>query len=163
MLTSAGSLIEETVSRCRTQRPPPHALLTLLAAGLAACAVRTPPPTNPFVGTWSTAGNDTVTIRQDTVVENQPDGVSTPLDEKTCNGVFSFQFAVWNRRLISALLPRQPSLDKSLSQMLVAPNYPVALLRCDRGDHTYVMINPGELVAIYRDGDIGVVERLARR
>jgi hypothetical protein len=46
---------------------------------------------------------------------------------------------------------------------LVAPSYPVAVLRCDQGDHTYVMLNDHELVAIYRDGDIGVVERLARR
>jgi hypothetical protein len=47
--------------------------------------------------------------------------------------------------------------------LLVAPTYPVASLRCDRGDHTYVLLNDRELVAIYRDGDIGVVERLARR
>ncbi|MBV8090766.1 MAG: hypothetical protein JO139_14575 [Alphaproteobacteria bacterium] len=47
--------------------------------------------------------------------------------------------------------------------MLVEPSYPVAMLDCDRGDQTYVLLNDGELVAIYRDGDIGAIERLARR
>jgi hypothetical protein len=47
--------------------------------------------------------------------------------------------------------------------MLVEPSYPVAMLVCDRGDQTYVLLNDGELVAIYRDGDIGAIERLARR
>jgi hypothetical protein len=61
------------------------------------------------------------------------------------------------------MLPRQPNLSQNLSSLLVAPTYPVASLRCDQGDHTYVLLNDRELVAIYRDGDIGVVERLARR
>ncbi len=135
----------------------------LLAAALAACTVAPAPPQNPFIGTWATADNDTVTIRQDTVVENQPNGQSTPLDGKTCNGTFSFEYAVWKREALTGLVPRQPNLTRNLSDLLAAPTYPVALLRCDQGDHTYVMLNDRELVAIYRDGDIGVVERLVRR
>jgi hypothetical protein len=151
------------VAHRRVRQPLRRALSTLLATALAACAVAPPPPPNPFIGTWATADNDTVTLRQDTVVENQPNGQSTPLDGKTCNGAFSFGYAVWNREALTGLLPRQPNLSKNLSELLAAPTYPVALLRCDQGDHTYVMINDRELVAIYRDGDIGVVERLARR
>jgi hypothetical protein len=155
--------IEARVFRCRDRRPVRRALPALLAAGLAACAAPPAPPANPFVGTWATADNDTVTLRQDTVVENQPNGRSTPLDRSTCNGTFSFGYAVWRREALTGLLPRQPNLAQNLSELLVAPTYPVALLRCDQGDHTYVMLNDRELVAIYRDGDIGVVERLARR
>jgi hypothetical protein len=151
------------VARCRIRQPLQRAVPTLLATALAACAVPQAPPPNPFIGAWATADNDTVTLRQDTVVENQPNGQSTPLDGKTCNGAFSFGYAVWNREALTGLLPRQPNLSKNLSELLAAPTYPVALLRCDQGDHTYVMINDRELVAIYRDGDIGVVERLARR
>jgi hypothetical protein len=152
------------VSLCRKQRPLRRAVPTLLATTLAACAVPPPASTpNPFLGTWATADNDTVTIRQDTVVENQPNGQTTPLDDKTCNGAFSFGYGVRSRDALTALLPRQPNLTQNLSGLLVAPTYPVALLRCDQGDHTYVMLNDRELVAIYRDGDIGVVERLARR
>jgi len=151
------------VARCRVRQPLPRAVPTVLATALAACAVPQAPPPNPFIGTWATADNDTVTLRQDTVVENQPNGQSTPLDGKTCNGAFSFGYAVWNREALTGLLPRQPNLSKNLCELLAAPTYPVALLRCDQGDHTYVMLNDRELVAIYRDGDIGVVERLARR
>jgi hypothetical protein len=151
------------VSRCRNRRPLQRALPTLFAAALAACAVPPAPPPNPFIGTWATADSDTVTIRQETVVENQPNGQSIPLDASTCNGSFSFGYAVWNRDALTGLLPRQPNLSKNLSELLAAPTYPVALLRCAQGDHTYVMLNDHELVAIYRDGDIGVVERLVRR
>jgi hypothetical protein len=136
----------------------------LLTAGLAACAVSPPPPpANPFVGTWADADNNMVNIRQDTVVENAPGGQTTALDNKTCNGSFSFGYAVWRRETLIALLPRQPGLTRNLSTQLPAPTYPVALLRCDQGDHTYVMLNDRELLAIYRDGDIGAVEHLARR
>jgi hypothetical protein len=47
--------------------------------------------------------------------------------------------------------------------MLAQPSYRVAVLDCDQGDQTYVLIDDRQLVAIYRDGDIGAVERLARR
>jgi hypothetical protein len=134
-----------------------------ISAALFGCALPPPPPTNPFVGTWANADNDTITIRQDTVVQNEANGERTPLDKETCNGAFSFGYATWNRNALIGLLPRQPNLDENLSTLLVAPTYPVALLRCDQGDHTYVLLNDHELVAIYRDGEIGAIERLARR
>jgi hypothetical protein len=151
------------VSHYRKQRPFEHAVTLLAAAALAGCAIPPAPPSNPFVGSWATGDNHTVAIRQDTVVESEPNGQGTPLDSRTCNGSFSFSYAVWRRDALIALLPRQPGLSANLSEMLTAPTYPVALLRCDQGDHTYVMLNNHELLAIYRDGDIGAVERLARR
>jgi hypothetical protein len=152
------------VPSCRGRRPFPRVLLMLLLALPAACAAPQPPQVqNPFVGTWADADNDTITIRRDTIVQHQPDGRSTALDNNACNGAFSFAYATWSRRELSGLLPRQPGLSKDLSDLLVAPSYPVAVLHCDHGDQTYVLLNDRQLVAIYRDGDIGTIERLVRR
>jgi hypothetical protein len=138
-------------------------LVAAYALVLAACAGPLAPPPNPFVGSWTTSNNDLVTIRQDTVVEHQRNGQSIPLDAATCNGSFSFTYGASDRSALTALLPRQPNLKQDLLELLPAQTYPVAVLRCDRGDHTYVLLNDHQLLAIYRDGDIGVVERLARR
>ena len=136
--------------------------MSILAA-LVACAVPQPQVQNPFIGTWATADNDAIMIRADTVVLNQPNGRHIPLDSSTCNGIFSFTYATWNTPMLTALLPRQPGLAKNLSDLLVAPTYPVAQLRCDRGDQTYILKSDDMLIAIYRDGEIGTIEKLARR
>lgn len=149
---------------CRGRRSFRPVVPTLLLLALAACAASQPPPEqNPFVGTWADPDNDMIAIRQDTVVQNRPDGQRTALDSSTCGGAFSFVYATWSRQALAGLLPRQPDLAKKLSDLLVAPTYPVAVLRCAHGDQTYVLLNDRQLVAIYRDGDIGAVERLARR
>ncbi len=136
----------------------------ILTAVPLACAVPSPPAArNPFIGTWATAENDSVTIREDTVVQTQPDGHTTALDTNTCRGVFRFGYETKNRQALTDLIARQPDLRKKLSEMLVEPSYPVAELYCDRGDQTYVLLNDHQLVAIYRDGDIGAIQRLARR
>ncbi len=152
------------MTSCRDRGLLTRSVLILVPFTLFACAVpQAQPPNNPFIGTWANAENDTIAIRQDTVVEKQPNGQATPLDSRTCNGAFSFSYSQRNREALTRMLPRQPNLSQNLSSLLVAPTYPVATLRCDQGDHTYVLLNDRELVAIYRDGDIGVVERLARR
>jgi hypothetical protein len=151
------------VSRRVSGRSLSGVLVATLAAVLTACASPPAPPPNPFVGSWATADNDLVTLRQDTVVEHRPNGQSIPLNTATCNGSFSFTYGASDRSALAGLLPRQPNLEQDLLEMLPAQTYPVAVLRCDRGDHTYVLLNDHELLAIYRDGDIGVVERLARR
>lgn len=148
---------------CRDRGLLSPSVFILVPLALFACATPQVTTSNPFIGTWANSDNDTITIRQDTVVENKPNGQTTPLDSQTCNGAFSFGYSQWNREALTGLLPRQPNLSQNLSSLLVAPTYPVAALRCDQGDHTYVLLNDRELVAIYRDGDIGVVERLARR
>jgi len=135
----------------------------ILAAMPLACVAPEPPVQNPFLGTWSTADNDSVTIRQDTVVQTQPDGRNTALDKDTCRGVFRFSYDTKSRQALTDLIGRQPDLRKKLSDLLVEPSYPVASLNCDRGDQTYVLLNDRQLVAIYRDGDIGAIDRLARR
>jgi hypothetical protein len=136
-------------------------MLTLLT--LVACAAPQPQVQNPFLGTWANADNDAITIRADTVVVNQANGQGTPLGSAVCGGVFNFAYATWSSQALTALVPRQPGLGKNLSELLVAPTYPVARLHCDRGDQTYILLNDHQLVVIYRDGDIGTIERLARR
>ena len=135
----------------------------VLAVVPIACATPEKPVQNPFLGTWATADNDSVTLRQDTIVQTQPDGRSTALDKDTCGGVFRFGYDTKSRQALTDLIARQPDLRKKLSDVLVEPSYPVARLDCDRGDQTYVLLNDHQLVAIYRDGDIGAIDRLARR
>jgi hypothetical protein len=135
----------------------------ILAAAPLACVAPEPTVQNPFLGTWATADNDSVTIRQDTIVQTQPDGRSTALDQASCGGVFRFGYDTQSRQTLTDLIARQPDLRKKLSELLVEPSYPVARLDCDRGDQTYVLLNDRQLVAIYRDGDIGAIDRLARR
>jgi hypothetical protein len=118
---------------------------------------------NPFVGDWLTAEDASITIRPDTIVQHQPDGESTTLDKNTCRGVFRFIYATKSRDALTGLISRQPDLRERLSTILVEQSYPIAELDCDRGDQTYVLLNNRQLLAIYRDGDIGAIERLARR
>jgi hypothetical protein len=139
------------------------ALLILAGSPLACVAPEPAAARNPFVGTWATADNDSVTIRQDTIVQTQPDGHSTALDKNTCRGLFRFGYDTQSRQTLTDLIPRQPDLRKKLSDLLVEPSYPVVRLDCDRGDQTYVLLNDHQLVAIYRDGDIGAIDRLVRR
>ena len=112
----------------------------ILAAAPLACVAPEPTVQNPFLGTWA-----------------------TPLDKDTCRGVFRFGYDTQSRQALTDLIARQPDLRKKLSELLVEPSYPVARLDCDRGDQTYVLLNDRQLVAIYRDGDIAAIDRLARR
>jgi len=118
---------------------------------------------DPFVGNWVTAENASITIRSDTIVQHQPDGESTTLDQTACRGTFRFAHGTKSRQDLTGLVPRQPDLRQKISDILVAQSYPVAEVNCDRGDQTYVLLNDRQLLAIYRDGDIGAIERLARR
>jgi hypothetical protein len=140
-------------------------MATLIIAAIPLACTLSPPPQaeNPFIGTWVTAENASITIRPDTIVQHQSDGQRTVLDQSACRGVFRFSYATKTRQALTGLVPRQPELRQQLSDLLVEPSYPTAELDCDRGDQTYVLLDGRQLVAIYRDGDIGAIERLARR
>jgi hypothetical protein len=116
-----------------------------------------------FIGTWVTAEDASITIRSDTIVQHQPNGETTALDENACGGVFRFVYGTKTRQALTDLVPRQPELRRRLSDLLVDPSYSVAELDCNSGDQTYVLLNDRQLVAIYRDGDIGAIDHLARR
>jgi hypothetical protein len=142
-------------------------LASFLAALPLACAMSRPAPApggdNPFLGTWAAAEHASITFRPDTVLQNVPKGPPQAFGRDTCGGVFRFRYASESRAALTALIPRQPGLQDQLSRLLPQPRYRVAELLCDQGDQTYVLLNDNELLAIYRDGDIGGIERLTRR
>jgi len=151
------------VPNCLSRIPRLVAVVSVAAAPLT-CTLSPPPRVeNPFIGTWVTAENASITIRQDTIVQHQPDGQSTALDNSACRGVFHFTYGTKTRQALTGLVPRQPELRQRLTDLLVEASYPVAELDCDRGDQTYVLLNDHQLLAIYRDGDIGAIDRLVRR
>ncbi len=137
--------------------------MAIFAALPLACAPAPPQAENPFIGNWATAENARITIRADTVVQHQPDGESTTLDKSACRGVFRFVYGTKTRQALTNMVPRQPDLRQRLSDLLVEQSYPIIELDCDRGDQTYVLLNDRQLLAIYRDGEIGAIDRLARR
>jgi hypothetical protein len=140
---------------------------SLVAAALPlACAAPRPAPSplaNPLLGTWATADHARITLRPDTVLQNPPQGPPQAFGTQTCDGVFRFRYTIKSRAALTALISRQPGLRDRLSRLLPRPRYRVAELACGRGDQTYVLLNDRQLVAIYRDGDIGGIEHLSRR
>lgn len=143
-----------------------QSISTVVIAGVipVACAPSSPPNVdNAFLGDWTAGENASITIRPDTVVQHQPDGENTTLNGSTCRDVFHFAYDTRSREALTSLVPRQPELRRRLSDLLVEPSYPIAELDCDRGDQTYVLLNNRQLLAIYRDGDIGVIDWLTRR
>ncbi|HEX4617646.1 MAG TPA: hypothetical protein VH230_17240 [Stellaceae bacterium] len=138
-------------------------VITYSTLGLACTLSPVEHGDDPFVGNWATAENASITIRPDTIVQHQPDGESTTLDKAACHGMFRFAHGTMSRQDLTSLVPRQPDLRQKISDILVEQSYPVAELNCDRGDQTYVLLSDRQLLAIYRDGDVGAIERLARR
>ena len=137
-------------------------LLALIAILPAACVTVPEPPKNPFLGAWSTAEKSQIAFRDDTVVINPPDAPPTAMSAQSCPQGFQFQYGRKSRDALLALTINQPDVTRRLGSMLVEPEYPVAELRCDQGDNTYVLLNDRDLVAIYRDQGIAGVEQLSR-
>lgn len=138
---------------------------SLFAAALPlACALPPAAPrvANPFLGTWASGAHTSITFHPDTVLQNPPHGPPQAFGKATCDGIFHFRYTTRSRTALTGLVPRQPGLQKRLSQLLAQPRYRVAELTCAQGDQTYVLLGRAELVAIYRDGDIGAIERLVR-
>jgi hypothetical protein len=136
-------------------------VLALIAMLPGACVVP-PPPSNPFLGAWSTAERSHIAFRDDTVVINPPDAPPTAMSAQSCPGGFQFRYGRQSREALLALAAQQPDLGRRLTSLLVQPEYPVAELHCDQGDNTYVLLNDRDLVAIYRDQGIAGIEQLSR-
>lgn len=156
---------ERSIARYWRQRVSLAASLFAAALPLA-CALPPAPQTqtlNPFLGTWTSPEEASITFRPDTVVQNPPQGPPQAFGKDTCEGVFRFRYTTESRAALTALAPRQPGLQERLSRLLPQPRYRVAELACGQGDQTYVLLGDHDLVAIYRDGEIGGIERLTRR
>jgi hypothetical protein len=148
-----------TASPRRLARP----FLLLLALLPAACADFGFGPTpNRFLGSW-TAGDSRVTFNEDTVVLTSPTGQPTPVSAAECNGGFFFHYGRMSRESVTGIAVAQPDIGRKLSDMLVNPVYPVAELGCDRSTSTYVMLDDGDIVAIYRDRDVVGLDRMTRQ
>lgn len=154
---------ERSVSRPGRRRAGLAASLMAAALPLACAMPPAAPVANPFLGSWATAEHAGITFRPDTVLQNPPQGPPQAYGKDSCDGVFRFHYTTKSRAALTALLPRQPGLRDRLSRLLPRPRYRVARLACGQGDQTYVLLSERELVAIYRDGDIGGIERLSRR
>jgi len=120
-----------------------------------------PPPANPFLGSWASEDKSQITFREDTVVLGPAEG-GAAYDNTRCRGVFGFLYGKKSRDALAALITRQPDLRKKVTDLLPQPDYRVAELDCDQGDHTYVLLGDRDLLAIYRDGDIAGIDRLSR-
>jgi len=128
----------------------------------AACVTPPPVPKNPFIGAWSTAERSQIAFRDDTVVINPPDEPPTAMSPQSCPQGFQFRYGRKSREALLALAGGQSDVGRKLASMLGQQEYPVAELRCDRGDNTYVLLNDRDLVAIYRDQDTAALEQLSR-
>lgn len=137
-------------------------LLSLVAMLPAACVTPPPSPQNPFLGAWSTAERSQIAFRDDTVVINPPDAPPSAMSPQSCPQAFQFQYGRKSRDALLALAIQQPDVTRKLGALLTQAEYPVAELRCDQGDNTYVLLDDRDLVAIYRDNDIAGFEQLSR-
>ncbi len=142
------------------RRFPRLGVLALAALLPVACA-EPPPPANPFLGTWGNADVGRLTFQDTTLIINPPGGPQT-LGPNTCGGRFRFGYSRKTRDALTATLAAQPDLRNRLGKMLTAGDYQVADLNCDNGNNTYVLLNDRDVIAIYRDGDVGNIERLQR-
>jgi hypothetical protein len=136
------------------------ALLALLPTG---CAIfEGPAPPNPLIGSWITTERDKVTFQPDAVIVAPDKGKPTTMGQAECNGTYKLAYGRMATAPLKQLFSSQADLTAQLKQLLVQPEYPVAEITCDRGGTTYLMLDDRQLLAIYRDGTVGGIERMTR-
>jgi hypothetical protein len=146
-----------------TQRRAWRRLAVALFALLpAACGLFDRTPANPLIGTWTTADNNKVAFQPDAIIVTADKGNPTTMGKSECNGVYALAYGRMATAPLKQLFPSQADLNAQLKQLLVAPDYPVAEMTCDRGGTTYLMLDDRQLLAIYRDGSVGGIERMTR-
>jgi hypothetical protein len=139
------------------------AVIAMAALLPAACAFfEGPAPANPLIGSWANTDNDQVTFKTDAVIVTPNNGKPTAMGPGDCNGVFKISYGRMETAPLATLFPAQQDLEDKLKGLLVKPEYPVADVTCDKGGTTYLMIGDRELLAVYRDGGLGGLERLTR-
>lgn len=148
----------------RRRRPLPMVAAAVAAALLpAACAApRLPPPENPFAGAWTSGGRQQIAFHEGTVVITPPGASPTPLSAAACDGTFRFGYGRESRGALLGLPLHQPDLQKQLAALLTEADYRVAEAICGEGGMVYVLLDPHNLLAIYRDRDIAGIDHLTR-
>jgi hypothetical protein len=149
-------------------RPSSRGLLRLLAAALTvlpgACVgmMGDTGSANPFAGKWATADHAQIAFRNDTIVLMPPDGPPTPMTAAECNGAFRYRHGRMTKASLTSIAAAQPDVHQKLLDLLSRPDYPVIEIGCGRGTSTYVLLDDGHLIAIYRDRDVVGLDRLSR-
>lgn len=137
--------------------------VALLALAPTGCGIlEGPEPPNPLIGTWTTAESDKVAFQPNAVVIIPNKGKPTTMGTSECNGVYKLAYGRMPTAPLKQMFPTQADLSAQLKQLLVRPDYPVAEMTCDRGGTTYLMLDDRQLLAIYRDGGVGGIERMTR-
>ena len=138
--------------------------LAVLAGLLpAACGFfEAPPPTNPLVGTWSTADHNQVIFRADAIVVKPDKGQAATMGPGDCNGVYKLQYGRMATAALQKSFSSQADLTNKLKQLLVKPDYPVVDVTCDHGGTTYLMLDDNRMLAVYRDAGVGGLEAYSR-
>jgi hypothetical protein len=139
-------------------------LIVALAALLPAACGFFPSgqPANPLVGTWSTQEHNLVTFQPDRVVVTPDKGKPTTMSASDCNGVYKLVYGRMATAPLKQAFVGQADLAARLKQLLLQPDYPVADVTCDQGGTTYLMLDDRQMLAIYRDGGVGGLERYTR-
>jgi hypothetical protein len=137
--------------------------IAVLAVLPTACALfEGGQPANPLLGTWTTPEHDRVTFQPDTIALTPAQGATETLSAADCNGVFKLGYGSMESAPLIRLFPAQPDLAVKLKATLVQPLYPAADMTCDKGGTTYLLLDDHDLIAIYRDGGVGGMQRLTR-
>lgn len=146
----------------RIWRPAILAVAASLPAACVSPSSEPARPANPFFGAWTSGERDQIAFRDNTVVQSPPGGPATALGPESCGGKFGFSYSRKSRDALLATVGRQLDLRQRLTGLLPQSEYPVAELRCEEGNSTYVLVNERDLVAIYQDGDIAALQHLSR-
>ena len=140
----------------------PVATLAMLATASCSFLPFQQQPANPLFGSWATADHNKVTFRSDAVVVTPDKGEPTTLGPRDCNGVYKLQYGRMETTALQRSFSSQVDLQSKLKQLLIKPEYPVADVTCDQGGTTYLMLDDGRMLAVYRDAGVGGVEAYSR-
>jgi hypothetical protein len=142
-------------------RARPLAIATTLLATSCAFLPGYEPP-NPLLGSWSTTDRNRVTFSTAAVVVTPDKSAPTTVGPADCNGIYRLQYGRMMTSSLEQSFPTQPDLQAKLKQLLTRPEYPVADVTCDKGGTTYLMLDEGRMIAVYRDSGVGGIETYTR-
>lgn len=117
---------------------------------------------NPFFGVWQTADHDEIAFDAQTVELAPPKGKRIPITAAQCKAGYFFHYGRMTRDSLIGTTAAQPDVRNRLAAALKEPVYPVAEMGCDHGTSTYVLLDPSNLMVIYRDRDVVGLDRMTR-
>ncbi|MFZ2004477.1 MAG: hypothetical protein WAV02_05290 [Stellaceae bacterium] len=119
-------------------------------------------PASPLIGSWEDPDRNKVTFSPDTVVLTPDSGEATTMGPAACSGRYKLVYGRMATADLQKSFPSQPDMQSKLKRLLTKPEYPVADVTCDQGGTTYLMLDSGNVLAVYRDAGVGGTESLSR-